>query len=229
MARFDIQTLTIMGNPNVGVYMTATDKYAIIPMGIEDEKKEVIKEVLDVEIYEATIAGTRLIGVLVGGNENGLLLSSSVSDDELRMLKKALGNGVVVEILRSRNNAVGNLLAANGKAALVYPKLEKDAIKIIEDVLDVEVFQRSIAGVSTVGSVVAVTNQGGIVHPDASDDEVRFLSDIFRVPILTGTVNFGIGFVRTGLVANSRGAIVGAETSGPEIARIQMALGGGGQ
>ncbi len=227
MAKFDVQVMSIMGNPNVGVYMFATDRYAIVPEGLEEEKKEAVREVLGVEPFEATIAGTRLIGVLVGGNERGLLVSSTVTDDEVRLLREALGDGVIVEVLKSRNNAVGNLLVANSKAALLYPGVEREVVKVIQDVLDVEVYQRSIAGVSTVGSVVAVTNRGGLVHPDASEEEVRFLSDIFGVPVLTGTVNFGIGFVRTGLVANSRGAIVGSETSGPEIARIQMALGGG--
>jgi len=219
--------MTIMGNPNIGVYIAATDKYVLVPQGLEEEKISIIREILRVEPIEATIAGTKLLGVLIGGNEYGLLLSSSAEEEEVKAIKKALGDGIIVEVLKSRNNAVGNLVSANSKAALVYPGLEKDVVKRIEDVLNVEVFQRSIAGVSTVGSVVAVTNRGGLVHPDASEEEIRFLSEIFKVPILTGTVNFGIGFVRTGLVANSWGAIVGAETSGPEIARIQMALGGG--
>lgn len=227
MAKFEVQALSIMGNSNVGVYIVATDSYVLVPKGIEPERKEIIGEVLKLEPIETTIAGTRLVGVLAGGNNKGLLVPSNIEDDELRALKRILGDGVIVEVLPSRNNAVGNLIAANSRAALVYPELEKDAIKIIRDVLDVEVYQRAIAGVSTVGSVVAVTDRGGLVHPDATEEEVRFLSEIFGVPILTGTVNFGVAFVRTGLAANSRGAIVGEETSGPEIARIQMALGGG--
>jgi len=98
---------------------------------------------------------------------------------------------------------------------------------VIRDVLGVEVVKRSIAGIPTVGSVLVVTNRGGLIHPDAEEEEVKALSEIFRVPILTGTVNFGVSFVRIGLVANSYGAIVGEETQGPEIARIHMALGGG--
>ncbi|MCE4600808.1 MAG: translation initiation factor IF-6 [Desulfurococcales archaeon] len=225
--KFEIQTMTVMGNSNVGVYMFATDKYVLAPAGLDKEDKEVITEVLGVEPVETTIAGTRLIGVLASGNDKGLLVASSISDEELRLLKRSLGDGVIVETLPSRNNAVGNLLVANSRAALVYPGLEREALKTIQDVLDVEVFQRAIAGVSTVGSIIALNTRGGLVHPDATDEEIKFLSEVFGVPFITGTVNFGVAFVRTGLVANSRGAIVGEETSGPELARIQMALGGG--
>ncbi len=227
MVKFEVQTLSIMGNSNVGVYIFATDSYVLVPKGIDPEKKNIIAEVFKLDPIEVTIAGTRLIGVLVGGNDKGLLVPTNIEDDELRLLKKSLGDSVIVETLPSRNNAIGNLIAANSKAALVYPELEKSALKIIRDTLDVEVFERPIAGVSTVGSVVAVTGRGGLVHPDATEEEVKFLSDTFGVPFLTGTVNFGVAFVRTGLAANSWGAIVGEETSGPEIARIQMALGGG--
>nr|MEB3860148.1 translation initiation factor IF-6 [Desulfurococcales archaeon] len=82
-------------------------------------------------------------------------------------------------------------------------------------------------GIPTIGSIIVVTNRGCIVHPDAGEDEIKFLSQVFGVPVLPGTANFGISFVRMGIVANSKGAIVGEETRGPEIVRIQMALGGG--
>jgi len=39
-----------------------------------------------------------------------------------------------------------------------------------------------------------------------------------------GTVNRGNIFVRSGIVANSKGALVGYETTGPELLRIQSAL-----
>jgi translation initiation factor 6 len=74
---------------------------------------------------------------------------------------------------------------------------------------------------------VVVTNRGCIVHPDADEGDIEFLGQVFKVPVLPGTANFGISFVRMGVVANSKGAIVGEETRGPEIVRIQMALGGG--
>ncbi len=222
---FQVEKLNLYGNPNVGVYVAASDSYAIIPEDAEAGVEKVVMEVLKVDrVVRVKILDTRLVGVMVAGNSNGLLLPQG-AEDEARFLGRVLS--VNVALLPSRNNALGNLIVANDKAALVYPGLEREAVKTVEDVLGVEVFKSSIAGIGAVGSIIVVTNRGGIVHPEASEEELRFLEDIFKVPFETGTINFGIEFVRTGLVANSYGALVGEDTTGPEIARIQIALGGG--
>jgi len=75
-----------------------------------------------------------------------------------------------------------------------------------------------------VGSAAVVTDEGGLVHPDATDEELEKLSDFFGVDVDIGTVNFGVAFIKTGLVANNYGALVGANTTGPEIMRVMKAL-----
>jgi len=40
-----------------------------------------------------------------------------------------------------------------------------------------------------------------------------------------GTVNFGSPLVGSGILANSRGYVAGDETTGPELGRIEDALG----
>ncbi len=225
MSKFEVALLNLMGNSNIGVYIYATDSYVIVPEGLENKEIGLIREILGHKPIETMVGGSRLIGVLVAGNSNGLILGSTVKDEEIEKLKKSLD--INIEVLPSKNNAVGNLIAANDKAALVYPGLEKASMQKIQDTLGVEVVARPIAGITTVGSILVVTNRGGLVHPDTTEEELKFLEELFKVPILTGTVNFGVSFVRTGIVANSFGALVGGETRGPEIARIQMALGGG--
>ena len=163
---------------------------------------------------------------MLSGNNYGLIVPRNIEDEELEKLKKSVRDMNIL-VLNSRNNAVGNLLVANDKAALVYPYIEEHLLAPLSDVLGVEVLKTSIAGVPTVGSVLVVTNRGGLVHPDATENEISELTKHLGVPVLTGTVNFGVSFVRTGLVANSKGAVVGEDTTGPELARIQMALGGG--
>jgi translation initiation factor 6 len=111
---------------------------------------------------------------------------------------------------------------------LAYPFLNERELEEISDALGVEVERGSVANVPTVGSVLVVTDRGGIVHPEASEEEIEALSKKFGVSIAPGTVNFGVAFIRTGLVANNKGAIVGEDTTGPELARIQMALRGEG-
>ncbi len=226
--RFEISKLSIAGNPNIGVYIHATDTYILIPPGLAEKEVKVIRDVLAVDrIVEGTVSNMRLLGVLVAGNNNGLLLPRTITEDEYRVFKKSLGD-INIAIIDAIENALGNLVVANSRAAVVYPYFEPKVIKVIEDTLGVEAHRMSIGGVSVVGSVLVVTDRGGLVCPEASDDEVKTLSSIFKVPVTQGTVNFGVSFIRAGLVANSNGALVGEDTTGPELVRIQMALGGGG-
>ncbi|MEM0329101.1 MAG: translation initiation factor IF-6, partial [Nitrososphaerota archaeon] len=60
---------------------------------------------------------------------------------------------------------------------------------------------------------------------EASEDEEKMLSELFKVNIIPGTVNNGVKFVRSGILANSKGAIVGSLTTGPELMTISRALG----
>jgi translation initiation factor 6 len=216
--------MSIFGNSNIGVYVYGNDKITFIPQGLQKKDIDEISQILQTDITEVSIANTRLIGVLMSGNNNGLILSRIASDNEIDLIKKS-AKDLNVAVLSSRNNAIGNLIVANDRAALVYPYFEDDIIKQIQDNLGVEVFKRSVVGIPTVGAIIAVTNVGGLVHPDVSDEEIKFLEDIFKVPFKTGTVNFGVSFIRTGLVVNTKGAVVGEDTTGPEIARVQMVFG----
>ncbi len=222
---YEVAKLSVLGNSNIGVYIFANDYFAFVPPGLTNSEKELIEEVLDVEIIEVTIAQTRLLGVLMNGNNNGILLARNVLPDEFDKIKRNIRD-LNVKILDWRNNAVGNLLVANSKFALVYPFLNDNELKEIGDVLGVEVERGTIADIPTVGSVLVVTDRGGIIHPEAPEEEIESLSKKFNVSLVPGTVNFGVAFIRTGLIANNKGAIVGEDTSGPELARVQMALRG---
>jgi len=220
-----LERLSVFGNPNIGVYILATDKYAIVPPGLAPKTLEAISSTLGIDpdsIVETRIAGTVIIGVMASGNSNGIVLPRIVREEEVAAIKRTLD--INVAVLESRNTAVGNIVLANDKAALVYPELEEPAIKMIKDALGVEVERRTIVHIPTVGSVAVITNKGGLIHPDVSDQELEFLSQFFGVPLDVGTVNFGVPFIKTGLVANSRGALIGEQTTGPELMRIQKAL-----
>ncbi|MEB3756086.1 MAG: translation initiation factor IF-6 [Desulfurococcales archaeon] len=224
---FRVEYFDYKGNPNVGVYIVANNKLALIPMDINPKDAEIIQDVLGVEVFQVKISETSLLGVLVALNDNGIIIPRTSSDSEIRKLKGIVKTmGLELGVLPSRNNAVGNMVLANNKAALVYPELDDDSVRVIKDVLDVEVTRKSIIGIPTVGSLGVITDRGGIVHRDVAEDELDWLSEYFKVNIITGTVNFGVSFIKTGLVANSKGGLVGSETMGPELVRIQMALGG---
>ena len=95
---------------------------------------------------------------------------------------------------------------------------------MIADTLGVEVVPCNIAGLPYVGSLATATNKGVLAHPMLKEDERKVLNDVFKVPVDVGTVNCGIPYVSTGLLGNSRGAVVGLLTTGPEMFIIGQAL-----
>lgn len=222
-----ISKLSIYGNVNIGVYIFANDQIALVPKGLDKKILDIISETLNVEPIEIRIADLSIIGIMVAGNNNGIILPRIIKDNELIELKRLLSKyDLNIVVVGSKYTAIGNLVLANDKGAILYPEFEKNVIEKIKDGLGVDnVEQTYIAGIPVVGSVGVITNKGGILHPATSDNELEKLEKIFKVPLMTGTVNFGVVFIRSGLVANTHGALIGENTTGPEMVRIQEALG----
>ncbi len=221
----NINKLRVYGNPNIGVYIFANDKIAIIPPGLNEDEKKLIIETLNVELVETKIADTILVGVMIAGNNNGIILPRNTRDEEYTYLRNVLKHyGLNVEILRSKNTALGNLVLVNDSAAIVGSELERSEIMRVHNALDIEVIQKDILYLTIPGSLAVVTNNGGVIHPDVSDEELKGIEKILKVPFERATVNSGIPFIKTGLIANTYGALVGELTTGPEILRIQRGL-----
>jgi translation initiation factor 6 len=64
-----------------------------------------------------------------------------------------------------------------------------------------------------------------LCHPKATDEELDALEALLDVPADIGTINYGGALVGSGLVANDAGYVCGEETTGPELGRIESALG----
>ena len=214
-----IQRFDIDGNPNLGVSILAKDNVAIVSQGLQDTYLKSIEETLKVPIIKTPICGSNLAGALMAGNSNGLLVSPTVFSHELDILKN---HDINVEIIPDKLTAIGNIVVANDNGAIVNPDLSSDAKKIIEDTLNVEIVESTIAGLDIVGSAVAATNRGALVHPDASEEELDLVEEVLGVPAEIGTVNRGVKLVGACIIANSNGVIVANKTTGPELARIDQ-------
>ena len=64
------------------------------------------------------------------------------------------------------------------------------------------------------------TNRGALVHPLLSEEEIREISSILRVKTDVCTINRGIPYPRVGILANSKGAVIGTDSTGPESMRV---------
>ena len=55
--------------------------------------------------------------------------------------------------------------------------------------------------------------------------EALLIEEILGVPPMVGTVSFGSPYVGAGVCASNNGAVAGTETTGPELNRLEDALG----
>ncbi len=223
-----IERLDFENSPYLGVYGKATDRVAVIREGLSERKLDVLRKVLKVPIIETSIMKSRIVGIFVAGNSNALIVPWYIWDSELDVINSALReHGIDMEVVpfKSRLTAFGNLILANDKGALVSKDFTREETRKIEDILGVPVERGVIADYTAVGSVGVITNRGGLVHPETTEEELEWLRDLFKVDVYVGTANMGVPFVGSCMIANSHGVVVGHLTTGPEIVKIEEALG----
>ncbi len=190
-----------------------------MPEGVTRE----FSSTLDVPVCRASVGGSVLLGIFIIGNSNGLILPYTVTDEELSIIEKALN--VPIAIYEGKKNALGNMVLMNEKTALVGPGSDNALKELIASHLKVEVHEGTIAGISMAGVCAAVNSKGIVAHPLTSESEMANLSKIFNMPIDVSTINCGFPYLRVGMTANSKGVVVGQQTTGPEMARIESSLG----
>jgi translation initiation factor 6 len=213
--------LRIAGSSLIGVFARCTENIALVPLEVGPEMIARIEDKLRVAPVITSISGSSVVGSLVCGNSTGFVTNPLASEEVIQKLS-AYGNAAR---LPGKISAAGNVILANDNAALVHPGLSSRACEIISQTLGVEVVKGTIGGLKTVGMAGVVTNKGLLVHPRVSDEELSVLENLFGLPIDVGTVNFGSPQIGSGLLANSKGYLAGEETSGPEMGRIEDALG----
>ncbi|MCI0564304.1 MAG: translation initiation factor IF-6, partial [Nitrososphaera sp.] len=203
-----IYRYTAYKTPNIGIFVKANDSMILVPHGFAETKSEKLAEYLQVKEARASVAGTRLLGPMTVMNNNGILLPTIASDDEVEMLRHS--SKLNVERIESRFTAIGNLIATNDNGAVVSPLLDGELNRQIHDVLGVPVHSMTVGGFVQAGSMIVATNGGAGVHPKASEEEINIVSEILQVPAEPVTVNGGVPFLSSGIIANTRAVVVGS-------------------
>lgn len=213
------------GDVNIGLFSRTSDKFCIVGNFVMDKSKQKMEEFLGADVFKTTIANTDLVGIFCAMNSNGILLPNIVNKRELDFFKRLKKQyGVNVAILPSRFTAIGNLIAANDNGAIISDVFSKAIKRKIEDCLGVQAEYSTVAKQIVVGSLSVVTNKGCLLHRDADEDEIKKVEEILKVKTDIGTANFGSPFVGSAVIANSKGAVVGEQTTGPEVVRIAETL-----
>ncbi|PSG99026.1 MAG: translation initiation factor IF-6 [Nanohaloarchaea archaeon SW_7_43_1] len=207
----EIEKYNYQGDTNVGFYATVNNSYAVIPRQFEE------KEYFPEKTVQTRIAGTNLVGLFTAGNSNCLLLPESVKEREVEKIEES---GINYHILDSIENALGNIILVNDRGAVISPELE-DRKKEIAEALGVEVEIGEIGSIENPGVCGVVNSKGAVIHRDASTEEAEHVKEVLQLEdINIGTINMGSPYIGSGSVASDDFILVGHDTTGPEIGRL---------
>ena len=211
----------ILGTSQVGVHLAMVGRVLFAPMQLTKKDVSSLEDTLGLEVAQMSIGGSALVGALIAGNSNGIAVADIATEEDIDRLT-SFGDVVVME---SGVNAAGNLLVVNENGAVASPILPEEGIEVLSETLKVDCVAIGIAGNDTPGSVSVCNNRGVLLHPDVTEMEVETIESVLDVPAMVGTVNFGSPYVGSGCIATDQGAWAGSQTTGPELNRIEDALG----
>ena len=213
---------TFTGSAYVGVFARVVGDLLFVRPDVDDDLAADLGEELSAAVCATTVGGSNTVGSLAAGNENGIIVSERVTDAERERIAEAADTEVTA--LPGRINAAGNVVLVNDYGAYVHPDLPREAITTIKSTLAVPVERGELGDVRTVGAAAVTNNTGVLCHPNAREPELQAVEDALDVRADLGTINYGAPLIGSGLIANDEGYIVGEETTGPELGRIEETL-----
>ncbi|MFX1455351.1 MAG: hypothetical protein ACFFDB_08230 [Promethearchaeota archaeon] len=217
----------VFGRSLIGIYLTANNSYILYPPTLLKPLLKKYKTIFKESFYPITIYNSILIGVYIASNKFGIILPHIIKDDELEKLEdnfKGESNSPQIGILKSIDNAYGNLILCNDKGAIISSLL-KEYRKEIEDILNVETVVYEFADTYLPGSISLANNHGCVVHPLSTDEEIEYISSVLKVDeVDVSTVNRGIPYLSSGAIVNDESGIFGVNCTGPEMMRITSVL-----
>lgn len=215
----------LFNSPYSGVFCVTNDLLTLLPPGIPNDDMAAIGEALGTTVEVITIGGSSVLGTLVATNNKGLLVSNLVTSLELEKLEKWCKNlNLNLGILSERANAIGNNFLLNDSGGFCNERLSSSSIKDAEGIFEVAVKSQSFNGMDTLGMIGCVNNNGGLCHPDIDENERKIMQEVLDVPVMEGTVNFGMPLVGAGVITSSKGAVCGRQSTGVELGRVEEAL-----
>lgn len=212
----------INGNSYVGAFSSSSEDITLISRGVSTKDEAIIRETLGTEVFRISVSGSNLVGIYSVLNSNGILLPEMIYTEEMKELNN-LKDKLRIGTLKSDMNALGNNILANDKIAIINPNFQRAEAEVIADVLDVEIICMAVGGYETVGANNILTNNGMVLNNFASDSEIEEAKSLAD-NVSQSTANLGSVFIGLASVANTKGLMVGEDTTGFELARMEEGL-----
>lgn len=218
----EILKRAVRGSPYIGVFSVVTEDFGIFPLQATGKELNGLGETLGIEVVQMPLANSPLIGVFAAALGKRIAVPGIVEPQEIERLE---GAGFRVRQIEELT-ALGNLLLINSKGGIASRMIGEENVKELSRFFGVKLVQESLAGTELPGACAVVTELGFIANPNVTEKEFGGMERAFGVKGATTTANYGDVFVGNDVLANSKAAVVGAQTSGHELIRIDSGLRG---
>ena len=120
----EIKSLSILkaqvfGNNLIGVYLTANNSYVLYPHLLLKPILKRFKSIFNEPLFPLTVNNSNLLGIYTASNKYGIIVPNIIREDELNLLKSYIGNSTQIGILKSIDNAFGNLILCNDNGEII--------------------------------------------------------------------------------------------------------------
>ncbi len=214
-----ISMMDFEGNPNIGIYMFANNKFCLIGPEISEKKQKEIEKTLGVPVYNLTVLGTELIGIFVNGNDEYLFIPQ-MYDYELKEFDKiAKRHNIKIITLSDIQNTYGNNICIGDEEMLINPNYSKRFENEIKTQTNnkFKIIRIKNTNFNSIGSTCIFLNNHYFLSQEYQENEVKEILD--KIAGL-GTVNSGSNYMSSGVVGNKYGIILGSMCSTIEIQNI---------
>lgn len=201
----------------VGVYCSVFGDKAIASPVVPGGFKMRLRDLLQVETTITTVGSASSVGMMVAMNSRGFVVPKTANDDEIAALERHSK----VLVVEDKLSALGNLIVANDKGAVISDLISEREASKISDFLGVNHIRMSVGKYRTIGSLFAVSNEAGIASPLVDEKTLAQVSKTLQIKMVPTTVNNGERLVKLGTLMNDKAVVVGKSTSGVELMSLQ--------
>lgn len=220
----NLNTGTIRASPYVGIFAATSDEVTILPESTLPKEEEKVRELLQTRIVTCSLAASSVVGCLCRGNKQGFVFPSIVEDKELEQLREKK-----VNVLRTQTNlCLGNWIALNDSVLVHHKRFPQKVVDEIAEFLKVKAISVNWEFTELVGASLVLTNNGFVVDPRIPEKAFLELEKAIGIKGKWSTANYGDLHIGNSLLANTKGALVGSNSTNVEIVSIDDGLSMGG-
>ncbi len=209
-----IELLALKQDSNIGLKCYVNEKIAIVPNYTREKDIKLIKEILQVEVIKGSIMGTDLLGVFIIGKNKNILVPSLTLDKEVENLEK---QGLKVKKIDEEKTCFGNNVLFYKNNALIAEGMSQEFKEEIKR-LKYNIINAKFENIETPASFT-ISRKNKVLTALIGDD-LEILEETIKVKTEQATVNNGSPHLKSGILLNNKGILMGTQSTGIELTNI---------